>query len=67
MTLERPFLDDVCKIGQGPDCCRYLVANAKGIQCGKLDTSLHRTIDARVASNTFTAKGDHCDGLPMDQ
>lgn len=64
--LEKPYLDDVCRIGQGAACCRYLVGTPdKGIQCGKL-TSLRRTIDQRVRQDAMTAKGNNCEGLPED-
>jgi hypothetical protein len=57
----KEYLNEVCKIGQGHACCRYIVAGADGITCAKL-TYLKDTIDARVAAETFTARGDNCEG-----
>lgn len=54
------YLSEVCKIGQGKACCRYIVAGAKGIECAKT-TSLKPTIDARVES--MVAQSDNCDGV----
>jgi len=58
-----PHVINVCKIGQGNDCCRYLVAGPKGFECAKI-TPMKATIDARVHS--FTAKADNCEGKEMD-
>jgi hypothetical protein len=56
-------LKTVCKIGQGHECCRYIVAGADGIECAKLQPVLQLQIDQRVASGQFTARGDNCEGL----
>lgn len=62
--IEKPYLDDVCRIGQNAACCRYLVVHPdKGFQCAKL-TTLRGVIDARVAR--MSAQGDNCAGLPED-
>lgn len=62
MTLDFDQVKDVCKIGQGAECCRYLVTGANGFECAKL-TSLRLTIDNRVEQGTFTARGDNCPGV----
>ena len=65
MSKIAPHVIDVCKIGQGNDCCRYLIVGGKGFECAKL-TTIKATIDARVAANTFTAKADNCEGKEME-
>lgn len=50
---------NVCKIGQGNTCCRYLVMGSKGFECAKF-TSLKKLLDDRVMTNTITAQGDNC-------
>ena len=55
----------VCKIGQGNDCCRYLVMGSPGFECVK-NTSLRSTLDSRVAMNAIVAQGDNCEGQPME-
>lgn len=53
---------DVCKIGQGAACCRYLTLGAKGFECAKL-LGLKATIDARVKAGTSGSLGDNCPGV----
>ena len=51
----------VCKVGQGAECCRYLVCGSKGFECVK-GTDTGKFLDSRVAKGTITAKGDNCEG-----
>ena len=55
-------VEEVCKIGQGNDCCRYLLAGSEGFECGKL-TELKSVLDKRVTENTIIAQGDNCEGI----
>lgn len=57
---------NVCKIGQGNDCCRYLVMGAQGFECAK-GTSLQSHLDARVITNTIVAQGDNCEGKTVEE
>lgn len=59
---EMDWIKTVCKIGQGHDCCRYLCMGAGGWSCEK-HGELKATIDHRVASGAFTARGDNCNGI----
>ena len=52
------FIKQTCKIGQGADCCKYLVCGQNGFECEKLGT-LRAWIDSR---DDMTAKGDNCEG-----
>jgi hypothetical protein len=54
------YIEDVCKIGQGHACCRYLGVGADGIECLKL-TPLKATLDAR--GDSMVARADNCDGV----
>lgn len=60
MALSEHVLN-VCKIGQGNKCCRYLVMGTEGFECAK-GTSLQVHLDERVYNNTMTAQGDNCEG-----
>jgi hypothetical protein len=51
---------NVCQLGHGSKCCRYLTMGADGFKCAKR-TSLRFTIDARAS--TMNAQGDNCDGI----
>jgi len=52
---------DVCKIGQGHMCCRYLVMGTRGFECVK-HSAMATLLDNRVETETITARGDNCDG-----
>jgi len=62
----KPHVKTICKIGQGHECCRYLVMGASGFECAKL-TSLRRNLDLRVFNKTIHARGDNCDGYDQDK
>jgi hypothetical protein len=52
---------NVCKIGQGPECCRYLLIDGNGPLCGKR-TAVALEIDQRVLAGTYSSVGDNCEG-----
>ena len=58
------YVKDVCKIGQGATCCRYLVIGPKGFECVR-DTDMKEYLDSRVAMETMVARGDNCDGRTL--
>ena len=60
--LKKEYCMQICKIGQGNSCCRYLVGSPKGFECAK-HTSIRSNLDRRVANNTIVAQGDNCDGV----
>ena len=60
MSLSPQQIIDVCKMGQGVDCCRYLICGGNGFECAKT-TSLKDIIDTRV--NQMNAKSDNCGGV----
>ena len=57
MRLSAKKIKEVCKLGQGAECCRYLVCGVKGFECAKF-TENKSLLDNRVY--TMTAKGDNC-------
>lgn len=60
--LDRQKLVDVCKFGQGAECCAYIVGGLGGFECGKLDPLLRLQIDIRQELGTMVARGDNCPG-----
>lgn len=63
MKISNQHLHEVCKIGQGNDCCRYImVGGLEGVECVK-HSDLKKIMDARVANKEMTAQGDNCDGI----
>jgi hypothetical protein len=65
MTIDKKHIEEVCRRGQGAQCCKYLVAGAGGFECGKLDATLRQTID--WASKTYTARADNCPGYGVTE
>lgn len=59
-SISREHYTDVCKIGQGRECCRYVVGGPGGLECGKLTPSLKAAIDQRAES--MVAQSDNCPG-----
>jgi len=57
-AIDMNYAVVTCKIGQGADCCKYLIGGAKGLECAKLGV-FRSTIDART---DMTSKGDNCEG-----
>ena len=68
MTTPGDFVERVCKLGQGHACCRYLVVDPhQGLQCIKLDAQFKRALDERVAMGLMVARGDNCEGMPLNE
>jgi len=66
MEIEKDHLEEVCLMGQGEKCCRYIIAHPDdGIVCAKDRPNLKYAIDARV--NQMTAKEDNCEGWNTHQ
>ena len=55
------WVRDVCLVGHGQDCCRYLTMSAAGWSCEK-HSNLRSLLDRRVATKTISARGDNCPG-----
>lgn len=61
--IDKSHLNRVCRMGEGKNCCRYIIAHPDyGIVCAKDGSTLQQMLDARVAS--MTAQGDNCPGWP---
>lgn len=54
-------IKDVCKIGQGFNCCKYLVMGVNGFECMKLDENDKRLIDNNW-NDSKAAQSDNCNG-----
>ena len=61
MEITNERLMEICKMGMGKQCCRYIIVDPdEGFVCAK-GTPLQVTLDANVL--TMTAQGDNCEGL----
>lgn len=67
MMLERAYLREICRIGQGADCCRYLIGDDTGLHCAKHAPELASQLDERVRLETIHARGDNCPGKPFEE
>lgn len=56
------YIKQVCKIGRGADCCKYLVGGTKGLECMKFYPSMKKLIDKNWAKTEHVAQGDNCEG-----
>lgn len=63
MTLHenQDYIRNTCKIGQGTECCKYLVCGAKGFECMRDDPENKKVID-NAWNNSKIAQGDNCKG-----
>lgn len=57
-SIPVSHLHKVCLVGQGADCCKYVLCGAGGFECAK-GTGFAATLEARTDMH---AKGDNCDG-----
>jgi len=62
MQIEN-WLQEICKIGQGAQCCKFLTVGPGGFSCGKMDPAIYAGILATWHLAPHTAQGDNCDGV----
>ena len=62
LKIDIKHLDNICKLRQGENTCRYILLMPIGYVCIK-NTKLKQAIDQQCNKNQMTAKGDNCDGL----
>ena len=55
-------IQNVCKIGQGAECCKYLLAGQEGFICGKITEGWKAVVDDNWAKNAHVSQGDNCEG-----
>lgn len=54
---------NVCYIGQGAKCCKYLVMGSNGFECMKANPAEKKVIDTNWAIHEHVAQGDNCSGV----
>jgi hypothetical protein len=61
-------VNNVCKMGQGASCCKYLVmAPGKGWECMRTDPANKKVIDDNWAKTPHVAQGDNCNGFGTEE
>lgn len=58
--MSATYLSEVCKVGKGAACCRYVACSSDGWQCLKVLPDMKAKIDA--IAFRMGAIGDNCDG-----
>lgn len=56
-------VQNVCRIGQGAFCCKYLVAGSMGFECMKSSLGNKAIIDRAWAKDEHVSQGDNCEGV----
>lgn len=56
--LEGEEPKEICKLGQGDECCAYLVMGAKGFECVRMLYPYNLEIQGRLNAGTMVAKGE---------
>ena len=62
LRLPKEHAIEVCKMGEGAACCKYLAAGEHGLDCLKLQPGFRVQIDAKT---DMVAQSDNCDGMEM--
>ena len=57
-----PHIKEVCKIGRGAACCKYLVMGTEGFECMKANPANKAIIDKNWELTEHVAQGDNCEG-----
>jgi hypothetical protein len=55
--LENDEPKDICKLGQGEECCTFLVCYPGGFECIKKEFPMGSLIHERLKQGTMNAKG----------
>lgn len=69
MSKSKEYLIDAevaknkCKLGMGAECCSFLGAGTKGLECLKRPPFKKIIVERRKAG-TMNAKGNNCSGPP---
>lgn len=48
---------EICKVGQGEECCAFVAVGGDGFQCMRMSFPTSSTIIDRLKKGTMTAKG----------
>ena len=57
--MDDEYVVEVCLLGKGAECCRYLMRSPDGWECAKV-SGMKDVIDARASR--MRAQGDNCAG-----
>jgi hypothetical protein len=58
VTMTGDEAKSICRIGQGAQCCAFLVMSPTGFECIRMSYPSNSTIFNRLAQGTMNAKGE---------
>jgi hypothetical protein len=58
----KEYIETTCKIGQGAQCCKYLLVCSNGFECAKVDSAFKEVVDRVWATAHRVPQGDNCRG-----
>jgi hypothetical protein len=61
------YIREICNIGQGEKCCRYLLMGSDGWECGKLNPVWKNQLDDPERRKHMSAQGDNCEGKVLKE
>lgn len=67
MSIPVGYVRNVCCIGQGVACCRFLILYGSHWDCAKVDAAFKTWVNDRARSGQMVAQGDNCPGWTGDQ
>jgi hypothetical protein len=65
-TINDNHLKKFCKIGQGVECCRYVMVGKNGFECLKNIPKAKKLIDEQIKNRSDFPKGDNCNGYEVE-
>lgn len=68
ILLEGQEPDSICRLGQGEECCAFLVGGADGFECWRMNYPMNTVIFQRLEEGQMIAKGEgRWDGCPWKE
>jgi len=64
---DKKHWEEVCKIGQGANCCKYLVMGEAGFECMRDKPENKKVIDDNWTKHPHVAQGENCMGYEAEK
>ena len=58
IILDADEAKSICRVGQGSECCAFLVMGGDGFECIRMSYPINATIFTRLEEGTMNAKGE---------
>lgn len=68
VQLSKDEAEDICKLGQGEECCAFLTMSHLGFECIRMSYNMNSDIFSGLKDGTMNAKGEGCwKGCPWEE